>query len=249
MLFARIEDTREFAGHRGPALLGVALSHVALFGAALVLPMVFAHGAHFPSPFASAAESARYFAEHAQAVRMAGFLLFGSAVPLGIFAASTASRVQFLGIRVVSGLNIALFGGSAAALLLALSGMLMWVLGTTALSPAPEGSQLLHLLVFATGGPGCVVALGLFVAGIALTSGLQHITPRWLMFGGLASALVAELSWLSLMVPKALVLLPLARFSGVIWMLCVAALLPRRRAALGRPTTASASLGAQASNL
>ena len=222
------------ARHRGPPLLLVATIHLLLFLAALVVPAAMGAG-HIPSPFVDAETSARYFVDHAQSTRIAAFLLLGSAIPFGIFAASATSRVQFLGIKVVAGLNIALFGGFAAAILLALSSFVQWALASCALYLSAGTTHVLHLLMFATGGPGYVVPFGLFVAGISVTSGIQGFSPRWLMFAGLAIALAAELSSLVLVLPAVAPLLPIARFLGLAWMLCVAAYLPRsRRAAAAR---------------
>jgi hypothetical protein len=86
---------------------------------------VLARGAVFPSPFDP--ELARaYFEQHGPAVRVASFFLFGSAIPLGLFAATTASRLRFLGVD-VAGVTIALYGGIAASLMLLLSGLCMAV--------------------------------------------------------------------------------------------------------------------------
>jgi hypothetical protein len=49
-----------------------------------------------------------------------------------------------------------------------------------------------------------------------------------MMIFGLVVAAVAELSSLSLMVPAAAWLLPLARFPALVWIVCAGALLPRR---------------------
>src|SRR5215472_1369962 len=86
--------------HRGPSLVAVATTYVVLFVVSLVASTAMAHGQHFPSPFAPPEESARFFGNNATAVRVMAFLQFGSAIPLGIFAATAASRVQFLGMKV-----------------------------------------------------------------------------------------------------------------------------------------------------
>lgn len=103
-------STADPARHRGPSLVAVAATYVALFLASVVLPTVVANGQHFPSPFERLDASDRFFAEHSKAVHLMAFLQFGAAVPLGIFAAAATSRVQFLGLK-VAGTNIAFFGG------------------------------------------------------------------------------------------------------------------------------------------
>jgi hypothetical protein len=57
-----------------------------------------------------------------------------------------------------------------------------------------------------------------------------------MMVSGLVLAVVAELSWLSLVIPAASVLLPLARFPAFAWLIVAGALLPRRRVAAPEPS-------------
>jgi len=213
--------------HRGPPLLVLAGVHAALFVASLALSTVQAGGTHFPSPFQSSAVSHAYFAAHADAVGLAALMQFGASVPLGIFTATIVSRLRFLGVE-AAGVLIALFGGLAAAGGLASSALVQWVLAQPEIGTA--GSEhALHLLAFAFGGPGYVVPFGLLVAGVAVTGGLHRLLPKWLMWSGLVLALIAELSTLSLRVPQASYLLPLARFPGFLWLAAAGALLPRAR--------------------
>jgi hypothetical protein len=50
---------------------------------------------------------------------------------------------------------------------------------------------------------------------------------------GLVIAAVAELSFVALVVPALGLLLPLARFSGLVWLVVAGFLLPRQRARKG----------------
>ena len=215
--------------HPSPPLALLAGVHLALFVAALAVATALAGGAVFPSPF-DPARAASYFAVHATAVRVQGFFLFGSAVPLGLFAATVTSRLAFFGVR-VAGVNIAAFGGYTAALMLLLSGLCLWALGQSGLGALPDAVRVLHLLAFATGGPGFAVTFGLLVLGVALAGGLTRRIPRWLMWFGLAIGVTGELSSLSLLSESAALLLPLTRFPGLIWLVCVGVCLPavRRR--------------------
>jgi hypothetical protein len=217
--------------HRGPSLVAVATTYVALFVVSLVASTAMAHGQHFPSPFASPEASEHFFANNAAAVRVMAFLQFGAALPLGIFAATAASRVQFLGMK-VAGIHIALFGGVVASMSLAFSAFTEWTLSQIAATEPGGATRVLHLLSFAAGGPGYVVPFGLLVAGISLVAGLQGFVPRWLMYFGLGIAGVAELATLVFVVPDAGFLLPVARFGGFVWMICVGALLPNRKGAV-----------------
>jgi hypothetical protein len=225
--------------HPSPPLLLLALIHVALFGAGLAVSTALAGGVPFPSPFEP--ERAReYFAAHAGAVRVGAFFLFGSAVPLGLFAATATSRLAFLGVR-VAGVSIASFGGVGASSMLLLSGLCMWALGQPTTAPMPEAARLLHLLAFATGGPGFAVTFGLLVLGVSLAGGLTRHLPRWLMRFGIAIGVLAELSSLSLLVNEAALLLPLTRFPGLIWLVSVGVTLAASRARERAPEPGAAS--------
>jgi len=206
--------------HRGPSLPAVASVHAVLFLGSLALTAALSGGGHFPSPLGP--DASGWFAAHGAAVRWAAFLQFGSAMPLAIFTATAASRLQFLGVQ-VAGVHIALCGGLLASGFLAASALAQWVLGQ------PAGGHALHLAAFAAGGPGCVVPLGLLVAGLALTGGLSGLLPRWMMWTGLVLAGIAELSSLGLVAPMALFLLPLARFPSMVWLIAAGALLPKGR--------------------
>lgn len=211
--------------HRGPSLVAVAIVYVVLFVASVALPTALA-GDHFPSPFGPVDAAARYFADHRGAVLLAAFLQFGSAMPLAIVVAGLASRLQFFGLR-VTGVHIALVGGSVAAVFQAASACIRWVV----VQPGVADGHALHLLQFATGGPGFVVPFGLFVAGIAVTAGLARLAPRWMMLAGVAIAAIAELSSFTIVAPGVAFLLPIARFLGFAWLIAIAAVLPARRPA------------------
>jgi len=169
----------------------------------------------------------------------AAFLQLGSAIPLGIFAATASSRLQFLGMK-VAGTQIALFGGIAASVFQALSACVGWVLAQAGLPASSDVPHSLHLLAFATGGPGYVATVGLLIAGISVAAGIQGFAPRWLMVLGIGIATVAELSTLVLVFPAAAILLPIARFSGFVWMICMGALLPKSRGAVASRPAAGA---------
>ncbi len=139
----------------------------------------------------------------------------------------------------VAGIHIALFGGIAASIFLALSAFLEWVLAQAHLADA-EATHALHLLQFAAlAAAGYVAPFGLLAAGISLVAGLQGFAPRWLMLFGLGIAVIAELSTLTLAFPAIAILLPLARFCGFGWMIGIGALLPRTRTVRAAATAAT----------
>ena len=138
--------------HLAPDLGALAVVYTVLFLGSLVVTEVMT-GAHFPSPFEPPGTTQAFFTEHGKAVKIAAFLQFGAAVPLGIFAATAVSRLQFLGFN-VAGVFITLLGGLAASVFGAISGLLQWVLGQSGITSQPAATRVLHLLAFATGGVG-----------------------------------------------------------------------------------------------
>jgi hypothetical protein len=220
--------TRNGARHPSPPLVVLAVVCTALFIASLVLTGLLTGGEHFPSPFAPSASSFDFFSRRPLAVRWSAFLQLGAAVPLGLFTATVASRLHFLGVR-AAGATIALFGGIAAAVFLALSAAMQWALSWPDVVAAAGLARALQLLAFAAGGPAHVMALGILLAGVSVTGGLHRVLPSWMMTAGLVLAAVAELSWLCLVLPAASYLLPLARFPGFAWLIAAGALIPRRR--------------------
>jgi len=105
------------ARHPSPSLAALSIVHGVLFLTGLVVTTVVA-GSHFPSPFGGATT---WFALHPNAVLASAFFTFGSAIPLGIYAATASSRLRFLGVEAAGG-TIAAFGGFGASFFLALSG-------------------------------------------------------------------------------------------------------------------------------
>src|SRR5438034_681688 len=100
-----VEDRHQAAG-MNPQLRGELL----LVVAGLVAAATLRHGAPYVTPFAPAEQLRSFLAQSPTAVRVSNFFLFGSAVPFGIFAVTTVSRLRFLHVR-AAGTNIALLGG------------------------------------------------------------------------------------------------------------------------------------------
>ena len=145
----RQENVNE-ARHRGPNLGAVSVVYTVLFLASLVETAIMTNGGHIPSPFIAPDLIQAFFARNADAVRIAAFLQFGAAVPLGIFTATVVSRLQFLGMN-VAGVSITLFGGFAASLFSAISAVLQWTLAQPGVASQSDNTRVLHLLGFATG--------------------------------------------------------------------------------------------------
>jgi hypothetical protein len=210
--------------HPSPPLAALAVVHTALFGASLAAFALLSGGGHIPSPFqpGSLADLAR----QGTALRWSALFLFGSAVPLGLFAATAASRLRFLGVR-AAGVDIALFGGIGASLALTASGLALWAMSDPLLADSSGGSRALQLASFAAGGPAFAVGFGLLAAGVSVTGGLSRLLPRWLMWFGLAIAAAGELSTFRLVFQPAAFLLPLTRFPGLVWLIATGLGLPK----------------------
>src|SRR5262245_2634786 len=218
-------NPRQTVRHAAPPLAIPGVVFLALFVGSLVLGAMLTGGTPPPIPFGATDASLRFFVDHATAVRVAAFLQFGAAVPLAIFTATVVSRLHFLRVH-AAGVTIALAGGLAASTFLALSGLIEWVLSSPGVAEITANARVLQLLVFATGGPGHVVSLGLLMAGVSLAGGLTRRLPRWVMWFGIVLAMFAELSSLTLLTEYASLFIPLARFPAFIWILCVAFTLP-----------------------
>jgi len=212
---------------RGPSLLLVAIAYVLVAAAGLVAGAVLRHGASFVTPFAPADKLQAFLAFSPTAVRVSNFFLFGSAVPLGIFAVTMVSRLRFMGVR-AAGTNIALFGGLAASFALFLSGIAGWILSIPEVVASAPVVKAVAFGNFLTGGVFYAVGFGLLAAGVSVTAYFMRLLPRWLVVLGMILAIAGELSSLSLVAYPANFFIPFTRFIGFVWMILVAIFLTRR---------------------
>jgi hypothetical protein len=204
--------------HPGPHPGVVAVIFTVLFLAGLLPVTTIVSETHFPGPSQPAEEIVAYFRSEAAKVRFCAFLHFGAAVPLGIFTATMVSRLQFQRAQ-AAGVIIALFGGLATAFDMALSSMVQWTISQPGIAADVELTRALYFLLFAAGGPGYSVPLGLLMAGVSVTAGIMRLMPRWLCIFGVTLGVIGELSSLSLVIPGALFLIPMTRFPGFIWLI------------------------------
>jgi hypothetical protein len=205
-------------------LVALAAASVALLLVGLATSA--ALGGVLPSPFGDATAIETYFKLQPSSVRMSAVFAFASAIPLALYAAAVGSRLRALG-ATGPGAAIALGAGLISATVLSLSGMLQWVLSRPAVVVDAPVLHALSDLSFLTGGVAHVVFLGLLVAGIAMAALQQAILPRRLVLIGPVIAVVAVLSTMSLTLPAAAFLLPIARFPALIWLVVVGWKLPR----------------------
>ncbi|MGH3627892.1 MAG: DUF4386 domain-containing protein [Sciscionella sp.] len=206
----------------GPPLLAPALAFAVLTIAGLVL------GIGIPRPSATPAQVLAYDLGHPMLLRVLALLVFGSSIPLAVLAATTYQRLRRLGVT-APGSVMALSGGLLAAATLALSGLCTWTVAEVA---GPSGGLIVRALTtlgFAAGGPGFVVPLALFLAGVAVPGLIIGLLPRPLAWIGLVLAGLGMLATLSLLTPALYPLLPIGRFGGLLWLVAVATVLPTNR--------------------
>ena len=213
---------------RGPSLLLLATTHLLIFASGLVAASVLRHGAHFVTPFGSAEELRAFLVLSPTAVRVSNFFLFGSAIPFGIFAVTTVSRLRFMGVR-AAGTNIALLGGLIATLALILSGSVGWILSVPEVLASAPVLKAVTFLNFLLGGVVFSVGFGLLAAGVSVTCYFMRLLPQWLVAFGMLIALTGELSSLSLVAYPANFFIPATRYLGFLWMFSVAVSLTRER--------------------
>jgi hypothetical protein len=213
--------------HKGPPLGILAIIFTLLFitGLSFVISLS-GTPPYFPGPWESAQAVATYFKNQSHDVLMCAFFQFGSAIPLGLLTASIVSRLQFLGVR-AAGSYIALFGGFVTATNLIISALILWVMAYPGIAQEASVNRALYYLAFAIGGVGYSVPLGLLIAGVSVTSGFMKLLPKWMVWFGISLAVFGELSFLSLIFPKLLFLIPLTRFPGFIWLIIAGFMLPK----------------------
>jgi hypothetical protein len=220
----RNHGTRRQQG--GPPLLLVGGLVLGLFVVGLIVSA--ALGGVPPNPLGPATTVTDYYRDHSAAAQAQAIFLFASSVPLLIYASTASARLRQLGIT-APGATIALAGGVAASLTLSLSGLLTWALSRPVVNTDAPVVQALSTLSFLTGGPGHVVPLGLLLAGMSVPALIVGLLPRPVAWAGLVIAVIAELSALSLVIPPLAILLPIARFPALIWLVVAGALLPTQR--------------------
>ncbi|MEU9498908.1 DUF4386 domain-containing protein [Streptomyces sp. NPDC048196] len=206
----------------GPPLLAPVLAFAALTVAYVVV------NRSTPHPDASGLAVLRYARAHGTTIAVGSFLLFVSAVPLALTAAVLYRRLRALGIT-APGSAITLVGGVLAATALTVSAMFSWTGGRLPSGAGPALPRALADLSFLSGGPAYAVTFALLIAGISVTGLLAGLLPRAVTWTGLVLAAVGMLSTLTLLVSGFGYLLPVVRFGGTVWLVFVAALLPRTR--------------------
>jgi hypothetical protein len=237
-------NTQTILRHAGPHLGVVAIVYTLLFNAGLCAVSAFGtpfgvRQPYWPGPWEAPNVIVSYFHTHSTAVLICVFLQFGALIPLGIFTATVASRLHFLGID-AAGPNIALFGGFMTVFDGAAAGFTVWTMVHPGITQDANLTTALYYLSYAFGGPGFSVPMGLLMAGVCVPAALRNLLPKWIAAFGLLLAVAGELSWFNLVFPKALFLIPLVRFPGFVWLIATGFKLPNVATRPSRPNEVSA---------
>jgi hypothetical protein len=222
-----------------PGILAVVFT---CLSAAAVLPLTGLVGAPaIPLPWEPASAVAAFFQARPPVVGFSAFFDFGSAVVLGIFTATVVNQLRFLGVR-AAGVNIALFGGITCAANIASAAFLLWTLAHPAVAQDAGVTCALYYLMFAFGGVGFAVPMGLLMAGVTIPAMFLRLLPQWVNVLGLVLTACGVLSTLNILLPQAVFLIPLTRFLGLVRLIAAGFLLPRTVAVRRtRPETTSAA--------
>jgi hypothetical protein len=201
--------------HQGPNLLVLTLIYLAflILGGSKV-------SASFHIPLDTPDKAVAFVAAHDGAIKWGSFFEFASAMPLGIFIAVTVSRLRFLGVQ-AAGESIAFLGGTLATGMLLLSSLSTWSLTRPGVAGSAGAVHALQALGFIGGGPGFVVPLGLFLAGVSVTAGLYKLVPGWVMWLGIVIAVACELASLTVVNFTAGYFIPVGRFLSILWMIAL----------------------------
>jgi hypothetical protein len=177
----------------------------------------------FPGPTSSATDAATYFQTHAVPVLLASSLQFSAAIVLVVLVAAIVSRFHASGTRSAA-TYVAFAGGIVTAVDMMVSNGLLWAIVRPQVLQRAAIVAALHQVSFIFGGPGFSVPFGLFAGGVVVAARSGGALPRWVVRLGCVVATAGVLSivsWLLLPmhVRRAILLVPLTRFPGFLWLL------------------------------
>ena len=115
--------------------------------------------------------------------------------------------------------HLSLMAGGLSAVMLALSGLLTWVLARGGERTPVSDPRALHDLTFVTGGVCHVLFLALMIASIAMAFRGSGLLPSAMTMIGAAIGVLGVVAVASLLVPALTVVLPIVRFPGLLWMI------------------------------
>ncbi|RDI50590.1 hypothetical protein [Nocardia mexicana] len=178
-----------------------------------------------PHPDASASEVLAYDTTHSGSLELGAMLMLCSAPVLAVTA---IFALRLLRGRRAEVPDVAVAGGLLGAGALTASAVFAWVAAQLKDGASPELARAVADMSFVTGGPAYAVGFGLLAAGIAVPALLGGLLPRSLAWIGVVIAIAGAVSTIGLLVPGLLILLPLVRFGGLLWLVATAIVLSRR---------------------
>ena len=104
---------------------------------------------------------------------------------------------------------------------------MLWVMAYPGIAQEAPVIRALYYVSFAIGGVGYSVPLGLLIAGVSVTAGFMKLLPKWMVWSGISLSIFGETSFLSMIFPKLVFLIPLTRFPGFIWLILTGFILPK----------------------
>lgn len=219
---------RRGAVHPGPPLAAPATLFTVAFVASVALPPIAGAGT-MPPPYARADQVREFFTAAAPALGVASAVQLLAALALAVFTAVAWSRLTYLAPN-APGPAIAAAGGGMAAAMLALTAGVQWVAVQAPVLEQDGVVRMLHHLMFVLGGPVHTAALGVLTLGCAVTSWFVGRIPRRLSQAGIVVGALAVLSGVALVSDVLTPLVPIGRFTAMLWLLAFAVLTPRTRA-------------------
>ncbi|WP_460354762.1 hypothetical protein [Actinoallomurus acanthiterrae] len=210
------------------------LCHVLLFLASLALPGILGQqgGAGIVTPYSTDAEVAHFLSTAPRDVLpVAAFCQAMSALALLLFAARVPDHLRRIDPQSPQA-GAARTVGTVAAALLLLSACAQWVLNRPGTGSDLHVYRAVMDLTFITGAGPQVATTGLLFGAVAVAARTTRLLPGWLCWIGIVVAVISALSMLSLLGKAATPLIPIGRFSGMLWLLGASIVLLRRRAAV-----------------
>nr|WP_318546502.1 hypothetical protein [Mycobacterium lepraemurium] len=201
---------------RGSGLALLSLLCVGLLAGGLAIGV--AMGGVMPLPYGPVAAVAAYVRAQPDAVRVIAVATFASSVPLALYAATAATRLRHLGASPTTA-AITLTGGTLAAGLLALAGLLGWTLSWPAVTADTAVVAALYLLVFLIGGGRAHRGAGRVGRRDSGARPDPGVLPKSVARAGLATAALAGSATAVLIWPALGVILPVARVASLTWLL------------------------------
>jgi hypothetical protein len=118
------------------------------------------------------------------------------------------SRLRFLGARGRRGPWIARLGGFLTVFNGTAAGLAAWTMFHPGVVQTPSLLLALYYFSYALGGPGFSIPMGLFITGVSGPSPFMKLLPQWILVLGMIMAAAGELTWLHLVIPQTLFLIP-----------------------------------------